>query len=156
VGAVGARLLYPNDRNQHAGIILGVHGASTHIFHNQPRDEVGYCGYSHVIRNYSAVTGAVMATRRSLWEAVGGFDPGLRVDFNDTDFCLRLGERGYRIVYTPHALLYHFEGATLTRSHVSQEDLDRFTARWSDRIARDPFYHHILPRDRTDCGVSAW
>ena len=79
VGAVGARLLYPNDRTQHAGIVLGVHGASTHIFHNQPRDEVGYCGYTHVVRNYSAVTGAVLATRRSLIEQLSGFDLKLRL-----------------------------------------------------------------------------
>lgn len=156
VGAVGARLLYPNDRTQHAGIILGVHGASTHIFHNQPRDEVAYCGYSHITRNYSAVTGAVLATRRSLIEQLGGFDRNLRIDFNDTDFCLRLGALGYRLIYTPHALLYHFEGATLTRTSTSEDDLATFEARWGDLIANDPYYNPRLPKDRTDCGVTRW
>jgi O-antigen biosynthesis protein len=156
VGAVGARLLYPNDRTQHAGIVLGVHGASTHIFHNQPSDEIGYCGYTHVVRNYSAVTGAVLATRRSLFNLLSGFDERLRIDFNDTDFCLRLGSLGYRIVYTPHATLYHFEGATLTRTATNEEDMLNFTARWGSLISCDPYYNPRLPRDRTDCGVTSW
>lgn len=156
VGAVGARLLYPNSRTQHAGIVLGVHGASTHVFHNQPSDEVGYCGYTHVVRNYSAVTGAVLATRRSLFNRLGGFDESLRIDFNDTDFCLRLGSLGYRIVYTPHATLYHFEGATLTRTATNEEDMRKFTSRWKDLILCDPYYNPRLPKDRTDCGVTNW
>ncbi|WP_426041881.1 glycosyltransferase family 2 protein [Brevundimonas sp. TWP2-3-4b1] len=156
IGAVGARLLYTNDRIQHAGIVMGVNGPTTHIFHNQPKDDIAYCGYSHLVRNYSAVTGAVLATRMSLVREIGGFNPDLAIDYNDIDFCLRLGELGYRIVYTPFATLYHFEGSSLVRHSVSQPDQSAFLRRWGHLVDADPYYNPNLPRDRTDCAVGAW
>lgn len=156
IGAVGARLLYPNNRNQHAGVVLGVNGLSTHIFHNQPANQVGYCGFTHVIRNYSAVTGAVLATRMGVIRQVGALNPKLRVDYNDIDFCLRVREAGYRIVYTPHATLYHFEGSSLVRHAVDPADQAEFLARWGEVLENDPYYNPQLPRNRTDCAVTQW
>jgi GT2 family glycosyltransferase len=156
IGAVGARLIYPNERVQHQGIVLGVNGPTAHIFHNMERDKIGYCGFTHVIRNYSAVTGAVMATRMSIVREVGGFDPALAIDFNDVDFCLRIGAAGYRIVYTPFAELYHFEGSSAPRAAASEAEKSHFAARWDEIIERDPYYNPRLPRDRLDCGVTVW
>ncbi|TXN40721.1 glycosyltransferase, partial [Methylobacterium sp. WL30] len=156
VGAVGARLLYPNGRVQHQGVVFGVMGNSTHIFHNLVDEDIGYNGYTHLIRNYSAVTGAVLATRMSLVREVGGFDEALAIDYNDLDFCLRLGQVGYRIVYTPFAKLYHFEGSSLPRTAVSSPDEAAFTARWAHVIAADPFYNPHLSTDRGDYYTPEW
>ncbi len=151
IGAVGARLRFPNGRIQHAGIVLGVHRGAAHIFHHWPGDRVAYCGFSHVTRNYSAVTAAVLATRMSVVREVGGFDDGLAVDYNDVDFCLRLKAAGYRVVYTPFAELYHFEASSLVRSAPNEADEQRFLARWGAVVDADPYYHPYLPRDRVDC-----
>lgn len=156
IGAVGAKLLYPDDKIQHAGVVIGVNGGAAHIFHGQPDFSTGYCGYTDVVRNYSAVTGAVMATRMSIVRALNGFDEDLAIDYNDIDFCLRAGSSGYRIVYTPFAKLYHFEGASLKRSAVSESDHAAFMKRWSDKVKCDPYYNPALPRDRVDCAVSTW
>ena len=156
VGVVGARLLYPDGRLQHAGIVLGLGGPTGHAFHNLPSDEIHYCCYTHVIRNYSAVTGAVMATRTSLFRDVGGYDERLSVDFNDVDFCLRLGKLGYRCVWTPYATLFHFEGSSLVRTAASDEDRQLFEERWKDSFENDPYYNIHLPRHRSDFGVEQW
>ena len=154
VGAVGARLLYPNGQVQHQGVVLGVCGPTSHIFHNMRDEDVGYNAFTHVIRNYSAVTGAVMATRLSFLRRLGGFDPKLRVDYNDIDYCLRLGQLGLRIVYTPFAKLYHFEGSSLARRSVDPADEAVFLERWGSILGRDPFYNPFLPKDRLDCAVA--
>lgn len=156
IGAVGARLLYPDGRVQHQGVVLGVLGHTTHIFHNLRDGDIGYNGYTHLIRNYSAVTAAVLATRMSLVREVGGFDETLAIDYNDIDFCLRLGRAGYRIVYTPFAKLTHFEGSSLPRAAASVPDEAAFTMRWADVITADPFYNAHLPRDRSDCRPTEW
>ena len=77
VAAVGGRLLFPDGRLQHAGLVLGVCGAATHVFYGMPAEQVGYCAYTHVIRNYSAVTAAALAMRRSTFEEIGRFDEAL-------------------------------------------------------------------------------
>ena len=156
VGVVGARLLYPDGRLQHAGIVLGLGGPTGHAFHNLPSDQIHYCCYSHVIRNYSAVTGAAMAIRTSLFRDLGGYDEGFPVDFNDVDFCLRLGQRGYRCVWTPYATLFHFEGSSLVRASAPAEDRQKFEERWADSVHVDPYYNIHLPRHRSDFGVERW
>jgi GT2 family glycosyltransferase len=155
VGVVGARLLYPNGRIQHAGIALGVCGPTAHLFHNMPADHVGYNGFTHVVRNYSAVTGAVMATRTSLFREIGGYDEALAIDYNDVDFCLRLGAGGLRCVWTPFATLYHFEGSSISRTAPSDADQMLFVKRWGHLFGADPFYNPGLPGDRLDCFVSS-
>ena len=148
VGAAGARLLYPDGRIQHSGIVLGVHGAAGHAFVGLGRDTVGANGYTHLIRNYSAVTGAVLATRRSVLDEVGGYDERLALDFNDVDLCLRIGQAGRRIAFTPFAELYHFEGSTALRTSQDPAERELFLARWGGVVANDPFYNPNLPRGR--------
>ncbi len=149
VGGAGGRLLYPDGRIQHSGVILGIDGATGHAFWSLGRETVGYNAYTHVIRNYSAVTGAVFATRMALMNEVGGYDERLAVDFNDVDLCLRLGQAGRRIVFTPFCELYHFEGSTAVRTTQNPAERQLFTERWAPLIARDPYYNPNLPRDRT-------
>jgi GT2 family glycosyltransferase len=148
IGGVGGRLLYPNGRIQHAGVILGVHGATGHAFHNLERDVVGYNAYTHLIRNYSAITGAVFASRKSVLDEVGGYDESLAIDFNDIDLCLRIGQSGRRIVYTPYCELFHFEGSSAKRTEANPIERSLFLERWSGIVAHDPYYNPNLPRDR--------
>jgi cellulose synthase/poly-beta-1,6-N-acetylglucosamine synthase-like glycosyltransferase len=156
VGVVGAMLVYPNDRIQHAGVVLGVNGPTTHIFCNQSAHEIGYCGFTHVIRNYSAVTGALHAMRMRTFRDVGGYDPNMKVDYGDIDFCLRILDAGYRIVYTPYAKLYHFEGSSFVRKEPNKADQAYFLERWRNQVTSDPYYNPGLPRDRLDCYVTRW
>ncbi len=146
VGGVGGMLLYPNGRIQHAGVALGINGISTHVFHNLPANQVAYCGYSHLARNYSAVTGAVFATRKSLFKQLKGYDVSMGTDYNDIDFCLRLRASGYRIVYTPYARLFHFEGSTLARHEPDPADQANFIKRWGSAVATDPYFNARTPR----------
>jgi GT2 family glycosyltransferase len=111
-----------------------------------PSAEIGYCGYSHLVRNYSAVTGAVLATRMSILRELGGFDESLAVDYNDVDFCLRAGSRSLRVVYTPFCKLYHFEGATVKRTTQNPTEVASFTERWRNLIERDPYFNTGLSR----------
>src|SRR6202035_1819708 len=96
--AVGARLLFPDDRIQHVGMVLGVNNGAAHVYHEYPASTVGYNAFTHLIRNYSAITAACMATRRDVIEKVGGFDEQFATDFNDTDFCLRVCRHGFKIL----------------------------------------------------------
>jgi len=156
IGAVGARLLFANGSVQHAGVVLGVQGSAGHIFHQWPGSRIAYCGFSHVVRNYSAVTAAVLATRMNVIRRVGGFDEDFAVDYNDIDFCLKVRAAGYRIVYTPFAELYHFEASSLVRSAPNEADAQSFRARWANEIDADPHYSPHLPRHRNDCTLEEW
>ncbi|QDL98669.1 glycosyltransferase [Rhodopseudomonas palustris] len=148
IGAVGCRLRFADDRIQHAGIALGLTSPCGHIFYNRPADAPGYLGFTHLVRNYSAVTGAVLATTMSKLREVGGFDENLRIDYNDIDLCLRLGEKGYRIVYTPHAELYHFERSSSARNAPDDSDTANFVARWKGVLQRDPHMNPNFVGDR--------
>jgi GT2 family glycosyltransferase len=140
VGAVGARLLFPGGGVQHAGVILGLAGVACHAFPNLPRDDPGYGGFSRVVRNYSAVTGACLMMRKDLFERLGGFDEDLRVAYNDLDLCLRAGEAGFRTVYTPYAVLAHHQGATRGTLHP-EADETRMRERWRHLLETgDPCY----------------
>jgi len=139
VAAVGARLLYPDGRAQHEGIIIGVGGGSAVNV-----DHGGYFNLGQMVRNFSAVTGACMMTRRDLFERLGGFDESLRVAFNDVDYCLRARERGYLIVYTPYAALYHRESSTRRGLHPQEDEL-YYRRRWGEPGKyRDPYYNPNL------------
>jgi GT2 family glycosyltransferase len=156
IGAVGARLLLANNNLQHAGIVLGLCGPAGHVFYNLPSWQRQYCNFSQVIRNYSAVTAAVLATRMSVIKQIGGFNPSMRTDFNDVDFCLRLRSAGFRIVYTPFSELHHFENSSLLRDESNSADKSRFLTLWGAHVQRDPYYNPSLPRDRSDCVVEHW
>ena len=151
VGVVGGRLLREDETLQHAGIVLGVGGASAHIFANAPSGEAGYNAFTQVIRNYAAVTGAMMAFRRSTFDLAGGFDESFPVDHNDVDFCLKVGEAGLRVVYTPFASLIHYESRSAKRLAPDELDTSRFMRRWESKIGRDPFYNVNLTRSGVLC-----
>jgi O-antigen biosynthesis protein len=153
VAAVGGRLLFPDGRLQHAGLVCGVYGVAAHLFYGLSADAVGYQGFTHLVRNYSAVTAAVMATRRSVFDELGGFDERFACDYNDVDYCLRAGARGYRVVYTPYCELHHFEGSTFVRSSQDPVEVRLFRKRWGSVLKNDPYYNPGLPRDRADCVV---
>lgn len=107
VGAVGALLLYPNNKVQHAGVVAGLGGVAGHAFINFPKEDIRI---NSLTRNYSAVTAACMMVKKELYEKIGGLNEvDLKIAFNDTDFCLRLKEKGYINIYTPFAMLYHYE-----------------------------------------------
>ncbi|HLQ94109.1 MAG TPA: glycosyltransferase family 2 protein [Xanthobacteraceae bacterium] len=147
-GAIGAKLLYSNDSVQHAGMVLGIGGIAGHMFKNWPITNLGYCGRLAMTSNVSAVTGACLVLRKSLFEDVGGFDAkNLPVAFNDVDLCLRIQAAGYRNVWTPFALLYHHESYS-RGSDLSPENMERARSEanymhhtWGDKFNNDPFYN---------------
>jgi GT2 family glycosyltransferase/glycosyltransferase involved in cell wall biosynthesis len=153
VGVVGARLLFADDRLQHVGVVLGVNRGAAHAFHSFPAGFVGYNAYTHVIRNYSAVTAACMATRIDVVEATGGFDERLAIDYNDIDFCLKAIQQGYDVVYTPYAELYHFEGTSIHRKSQNPQEVELFQQRWASFVERDPFYNPNLTQIRGDFAI---
>ncbi len=146
VGAVGARLLYPDNRIQHVGMFIGVNDTTAHIYHGHDAATVGYNGFPMIVRNYSAVTGACMATRISVFNEVGGFDTSFAIDYNDTDFCLKVRAAGYRIVYSPFAELYHFESQTAVRTQQDPAERNLFLSRWKSLIDRDPYFNPNLDK----------
>ncbi len=150
VGAVGPRLLYPDDTVQHAGIVMGVGGIAEHAFRGLPAEAPGVCRQLQATRNYSAVTGACLLTRREVFEEVGGFDEEqLPVTFSDVDLCLKMGRAGYRNVYVPFARLYHHESGT-RRPAVEPLETEVMRERWADVLAHDPYYNPNLSRERAD------
>ncbi len=154
IGAVGAKLLFADGRVQHAGAVLGIGGMVGHAFRLTAGNEPHYFGLSDVIRDCSSVTAACMMMRRSVFDEVAGYDEKFLVDFADIDLCLRVRHRGYRIVYTPFALLYHYESATRRRMHVSG-DLEGFVKRWDHCLKQpDPYYGHHLTLDREDWSLA--
>jgi GT2 family glycosyltransferase len=144
VGAVGSRLLYPDGTIQHAGLVIGMGGIAGHAFRFAPHWYPGYFGVAKVIRNVSAVTGACMMVRKDVFDAVGGFDTQLAVAYNDVDFCLRLRDRGYLVVYTPYAELVHYESATRGWGSDGGEDL-MMLDRWRKLYEEgDPYFNPNL------------
>jgi GT2 family glycosyltransferase len=150
VGAVGPRLLYPDDTVQHGGIVVGVGGIAEHAFRGFPAEAPGVCRQLQVTRNYSAVTGACLLTRRDIFNKVRGFDEErLPVTFSDVDLCLKIRRAGYLIVYTPFAKLYHHESGTRRRT-VEPLETEVMRERWPAVLEYDPFYNPNLSRERAD------
>ena len=147
VGAVGAKLLRPDGRIQHTGVVLGLGGLAGHFGALQAADTLGWDGRHVVAHDVAAVTGACLAVERRKFAAVDGFDAAhLPVELNDIDLCLRLAARGWRTRMEPAAELLHEEsasrgGATLRRLHVYAEQRDVFAARWRGALRDDPFFH---------------
>lgn len=159
VGAVGAMLYYPDDTIQHAGMLLGINGIAGHVYAGKPRGHHGYHGRALVAQNFSAVTGACLMVKRELFEAVGGFDDRLPVEFNDVDFCLRLGRQGYRNVWTPFAELYHHESASRALEDVSairmrEEGMACMMRRWQGLLQDDPAYNPNLSLQNLDFALA--
>jgi GT2 family glycosyltransferase len=154
VGAVGARLLYPDSRVQHCGVVIGLGGAAGHPLVGLPGDAAGYLGLAMLTRECSAVTGACLATRREVFEELDGFDETLGVDLSDVDYCLRAGSRGYRTVFEPAAEMTHHESPSRgTAGAVG--DIVRFVERWREYIRQgDPYFNPHLTRADASCGLA--
>ena len=153
VGAVAPRLLYPDGKVQHAGVVLGLGGIAMHLFAGLPPEQRSYFGWDRVVRGYSALTGACLLIRREVFEQMGGFNEALPVAFNDIDFCIRLGQAGYRLLYTPHAQLTHYESVSRGRSGFTT-DFATFLALWWDHLRQDdPAYNPNLGRFAPWCPI---
>ncbi|MGH9016044.1 MAG: glycosyltransferase family 2 protein [Acidimicrobiia bacterium] len=146
VGAVGAKLLFADDRIQHAGIIAIGRGGPGHPYYGFPGNYDGYADNLRVPSDYLAVTGACLLTKRDCFNAVGGFATMFPLNYNDVDYCLKLRHRGYRVVFSPGAVLHHFELSTRVSGEVASEELDLLNDRWGSVLERDPFYNpNFLP-----------
>ncbi len=143
IGAVGAKLLFPNNTQQHTGVIL-LNGNPRHPFYGQPADHPGYFHSSQVVRNWSAVTGACMMTRAENYLKVAGFSEEFPLNYNDIDYCLKLLELGKRIVCTPYAILHHYESVSKTGTY--RAEFQAFHRKWQTRFPRDPYYNPNLTR----------
>ena len=161
VGAVGAKLLFPNGTIQHCGIILGLghHRVASIPYYKYP-DHDGYCGIINRIRNLSAVTGACIMMRKEVFEEVGGFDQNLELAFNDIDLCLKIREKGYLIVYTPYTVLYHHESLsrgyddTLEKQEKFLKEVEYARKKWSHVIDKgDPYYNQNITLDKEDFSI---
>ncbi|MBU9629622.1 glycosyltransferase family 2 protein [Burkholderia multivorans] len=162
IGAVGAKLLYADGFVQHAGVVMGIGGFAGHAHKLYPAAHPGYAGRAMLTQNFSAVTGACLVMRRDVFQAVGGFDEeNLPVAFNDVDLCLRVREAGYRILWTPYAVLYHYESYSRGDDQMSPEKRARFDgekafmlSRWCTDQLNDPYYNVNLTLDREDFAIS--
>jgi GT2 family glycosyltransferase len=161
VGAVGARLWYPNQTLQHAGMVL-VGGLARHVHKHLPKGEAGFNNRAVLTQNFSAVTGACLAVKKALFEQVGGLnDKELAVGFNDVDFCLKLGEAGFRNVWTPFAELIHHESATRGQDNSpekqrrAEKELRYMRKRWGEKLYVDPAYNPNLTDGHDDMSF-AW
>jgi GT2 family glycosyltransferase len=157
VGAVGAKLYYPDGTLQHAGVVLGVgdvpQKVAGHLYAGAGANHAGYQGHLRLARNVSAVTAACLAIRKDVYDSVGGMDEAhLAVAFNDVDLCLKVRAAGYDIVWTPFAELYHHESAS-RGSDLAPEKVARFEAevrvmreRWGPVLDADPFYGPVFDK----------
>jgi O-antigen biosynthesis protein len=150
IGAVGAKLLYPDGRVQHAGLTTDQTGIPRHLFRYASGDEAGAFGLLGLARDVWAVTGACLAIARDVFFGVGGLNEGLPVAYNDVDLCLRLTAHGYRIVWTPWSLVEHRELASRPPDHTdgrrdqAREELDRLRRDWGYLVLHDPFLNQNL------------
>ncbi len=160
VGAVGAKLYYGDRTIQHAGVVigLGAHRTAGHTHYKINYDNLGYMGRLCYAQNVSAVTGACLMVRKSLYDALGGLDEAFAVALNDVDFCLRIRDKGYLNVFTPFAELYHFESASRGSDAADSQKAARyeeesalFRGRWKELLAKgDPYYNPNFSLDRSD------
>lgn len=157
VGIVGAKLYYPDNTIQHAGIIIGIGGIAGSVFVGLPRAFSGYLHKASIQLDLSAVTAACMLVKRSVFEQVGGLEEKLKVAFNDVDFCLRVREKGYLVVYDPYAELYHYEsktrGAEDTKEKIRrfQTEIEYMRSHWIGLLKKgDPYYNCNLSLTKWD------
>ena len=160
VGAVGAKLYYGDRTIQHAGVVvgLGAHRTAGHTHYKINYDNLGYMGRLCYAQNVSAVTGACLMVKKSIYDALGGLDEEFKVALNDVDFCLRVREKGYLNVFTPFAELYHFESASRgidvvdeAKAKRYEEESARFREKWKAFLEKgDPYYNPNFSLDYSD------
>lgn len=154
VGITGAKLLYPDGKIQHAGVVLGLRGPADHPFIGEPMDAPGYMQRLQVDQNYSAVTAACLMIRKSIYEDVGGLDEqAFKVSYNDVDLCLKVREAGYLIVWTPHSLVMHEGSVSQKRIEPNAAEAkrkrfigeqDAMYQKWLSALASDPAYNRNM------------
>ncbi|WP_295851798.1 glycosyltransferase [uncultured Xylophilus sp.] len=157
VGIVGAKLFYPNGTIQHAGVLLGLRGPANHPFHAEPMEAAGYMNRLQVDQDYSAVTGACLMVRKSVYDEVGGLDEeAFQVSYNDVDLCLKVRAAGHLVVWSPHAVVMHEGSVSQTQMDAASTDAkaarfgmeqETMYARWLPFLARDPAYNRHLTLD---------
>lgn len=160
VGIVGAKLYYPDDTVQHAGVIIGMGGVAGHIFCGSGRGEYGYCAKLVSAQDYSAVTAACMMTPKWLFQKVGGFDEGFQVAFNDIDYCMKVRREEKLVVFTPYAELYHYESKSRGKEETAAQlkrfagEVHRFEEKWPEILKKgDPYYNPNLTLKKGDCSL---
>ena len=151
VGAAGVKLYYPDNTIQHAGVVIGIGGIAASMFVDMQRERSGYLHKASLMQDLSAVTAACMMVRASVWDEACGFEEKLTVAFNDVDFCLRIGQLGYLVVFDPYVEMYHDEsktrGAENTKEKVRrfQSEIEYIRSRWTGMIRNgDPYYNKNL------------
>lgn len=159
VGAVGAKLYYADKTIQHAGVVigLGAHRTAGHTHYKQSRQNLGYMGRLCYAQNVSAVTGACLMVKKSLYDAAGGLDTGFAVSLNDVDFCLKLRKLGCLNVWTPFAELYHYESISRglddrgEKAERYNKESEMFRSKWKEELEKgDPYYNPNFSLDRSD------
>lgn len=157
IGCVGAKLLYPNDTVQHGGVIIGLGGVAGHSHKHFPMNHPGYKHRLQLVQNFLAVTAACLAVRKKIFDKVGGFnEKDLKVAFNDVDLCLKIAEKGYRNLWTPHAVLIHHESASRGKDTVPdkierfKKEISYMKKRWKQRLKHDPSFNKNFNKDRED------
>lgn len=163
VGAVGAKLRYPDRTIQHAGVIIGFHGVADHAFSGFDENETGYMNRINLVQNFSACTAACLLIKRKVFDKIGGFDAeNFKVNFNDVDLCLEMRKRNYLIIYTPFAELFHYESKTRGDNTSTPEKRQReayeiryFKQKWKDFLLKgDPYYNPNLTINKTDFSLN--
>ena len=160
VAAVGAKLYYPDDTIQHAGVVLGLGGIAGHIMCRASREDPGYFGRMISVQEISAVTAACMMVKKSEFDSVKGFDETFQVAFNDIDLCMKFRAAGKKIVFTPYAELYHYESKsrgledTPEKQFRFDKEVKRFQEKWAQQLEMgDPYYSPNLSVTEGDCSL---
>lgn len=159
IGAVGALLLYPDDTIQHAGVVAGVGGVAGHSHKHFQIGATGYFSQINTVNNFSAVTAACFMCKRDVFEEVGGFEEELASAFNDIDFCFKLVEKGYRNIYLPHVVLYHYESKSRGYDDTPEKlarfikEIEYMQNRWKEIIGCDPCYSPNLTLEHEDYSI---
>jgi len=160
VVASGAKLLYRNGTIQHAGVVIGIGGINGVAGHSHKYLDNGHPGYfsrPHITHNVSAVTGACMMVDRKVFREVGGFDTNLPKAFNDVDLCLKLRKKGHKIVYNPHAILYHYESVSRGLDNYKDPDFAKSVQymqnKWDCQNYKDPYYNPNLTLQHEDFSI---
>jgi GT2 family glycosyltransferase len=157
IGAVGAKLLYPDERVQHAGVIVGLGSFAGHAFMLLSREDSGYYAHALLTRQVSAVTGACLLLRTSVFFEVGGLnETELKISLNDIDLCLKVQRAGYRNIFTPYAELIHHESVSRGYEDTDEkqarfrQEIQHFRNEWSEILNCDPFYNPNLTLDHSN------
>ena len=160
IGAVGAKLYYPDNTIQHAGLGLGLLTLAGHFHRGFDRNHPGYMGRLIYAQNLSGVTAACLMIRKEVWNKIGGLDESFEVAFNDVDMCMRIRKEGYLIAWTPWAELYHYESKSRGLDEAPEKrrrfvsEVERFQKRWENELkAGDPYYNPNFDLNKEDFSI---